>query len=110
MKFSVLIAHFNNSKYFKDCYDSLLLQTSQNWEAIILDDFSNPEELENVENLIKNDNRFQLYKNKKNQSPIQNNPTINLKHTNPPNKNTPLTITSNTPPNPNKTPTTSYNT
>lgn len=66
MKFSVLIAHYNNSVFFKDCFESLTKQTYQNWEAIILDDFSKPEEFENVKDLIKNDSRFQLYKNDEN--------------------------------------------
>jgi glycosyltransferase involved in cell wall biosynthesis len=67
MKFSVLIAHFNNSKYFKDCYDSLLLQTSQNWEAIILDDASDENEKTAVKNLIKDDHRFKYFENPTNQ-------------------------------------------
>ena len=67
MKFSVLIAHFNNSKYFKDCYDSLLLQTSQNWEAIILDDASDENEKTAVKNLIKDDHRFKYFGNPTNQ-------------------------------------------
>lgn len=67
MKFSVLIAHFNNSKYFKDCYDSLLLQTYENWEAIILDDASDENEKVAVQNLIKEDNRFKFFDNTENQ-------------------------------------------
>lgn len=67
MKFSVLIAHFNNSKYFKDCYDSLLLQTYENWEAIILDDASDEDEKVAVQNLIKDDHRFKYFENTENQ-------------------------------------------
>ena len=67
MKFSVLIAHFNNSKYFQDCYDYLLLQTYENWEAIILDDASNENEKTAVQNLIKGDNRFKFFENTENQ-------------------------------------------
>lgn len=67
MKFSVLIAHFNNSKYFKDCYDSLLLQTYENWEAIILDDASDEKEKAAVQNLIKDDHRIKYYENTENQ-------------------------------------------
>lgn len=66
MKFSVLIAHFNNSKYFKDCYDSLLKQTYQNWEAIILDDASDPDEKKAVKEMIAGDSRFIYYENEKN--------------------------------------------
>ena len=37
MKFSVLIAHYNNYGYFKQCYVSLKNQTYQNFEWIIID-------------------------------------------------------------------------
>lgn len=67
MKFSVLIAHFNNSKYFQDCYDSLLLQTYKNWEAIILDDASDKNEKDVIQNLIKDDGRFKYFENTENQ-------------------------------------------
>lgn len=66
MKFSVLIAHFNNSKYFKDCYHSLLKQTYQDWEAIILDDASDPDEKKAVKEMIAGDSRFIYYENEKN--------------------------------------------
>lgn len=66
MKFSVLIAHYNNAKYFNDCYQSLLKQTYQNWEAIILDDGSSEEEKLAVKNIIKNDSRFHWFENEKN--------------------------------------------
>lgn len=66
MKFSVLIAHYNNSVYFKDCYQSLLEQTYTEWEAIILDDFSREEEKNAVKEIIKNDKRFIFHENKAN--------------------------------------------
>ncbi len=67
MKFSVLIAHFNNAQYFKDCYDSLLKQTYENWEAIILDDASDESEKNFVKKIIESDNRFKFFENTKNQ-------------------------------------------
>lgn len=66
MKFSVLIAHYNNARYFKDCYDSLLKQTYPNWEAVILDDASKPEEKQAVQDLIAGDSRFRYFENEKN--------------------------------------------
>jgi glycosyltransferase involved in cell wall biosynthesis len=66
MKFSILIAHYNNAHYFKDCYESLIKQTYTNWEAIILDDASDEVEKEAVKNLIVGDSRFKFYENKKN--------------------------------------------
>ena len=66
MKFSILIAHFNNSVFFKDCYQSIVNQTSANWEAIVLDDGSEEHEKLAVQKLIANDPRFQYYENEKN--------------------------------------------
>ena len=66
MKFSILIAHFNNSVFFKDCYQSIVNQTFANWEAIVLDDGSEEHEKLAVHKLIANDPRFQYYENEKN--------------------------------------------
>lgn len=66
MKFSVLIAHYNNAEYFKDLHRSLLSQTWNNWEAVILDDGSHSEEKEAVEKLIAGDERFRFYENDEN--------------------------------------------
>lgn len=66
MKFSVLIAHYNNASYFSDCFQSLLRQTYHNWEAIILDDASEPDEKQKVLNLIAGNSRFIFYENEKN--------------------------------------------
>lgn len=66
MKFSVLIAHYNNASYFSDCFQSLLRQTYHNWEAVILDDASEPDEKQKVLNLIAADSRFIFYENEKN--------------------------------------------
>lgn len=66
MKFTVLIAHFNNSVYFKDCYNSLINQTYQNWNAIILDDESSESEKKALKSIIEGDERFTCYENEKN--------------------------------------------
>ena len=66
MKFSVLIAHYNNARFFKDCLDSLLKQTYTNWEAVILDDASSPDDRYTVQKMIAGDHRFSFYENKKN--------------------------------------------
>ncbi len=66
MKFSVLIAHYNNAEYFKECYDSLLKQTYQNWEAIILDDDSAEDEKNKVKKIIAGDDRFKYFENSEN--------------------------------------------
>jgi len=66
-KISVLIANYNNGKYFKDCYDSLLSQTYENWEAVVVDDASTDNSLKTILNIVENDKRFKIYKNESNQ-------------------------------------------
>ncbi len=66
MKFSVLIANYNNGKYFKDCYDSIIAQTYNNWEAIIVDDKSTDDSVAIVTSIIKGDERFKFFCNEEN--------------------------------------------
>ncbi|SHL65085.1 Glycosyltransferase involved in cell wall bisynthesis [Chryseobacterium carnipullorum] len=66
MKFSILIANYNNGKFFKTCYDSIIAQTYDNWEAIILDDCSTDNSLEVIKGIVGNDPRFKIYENTKN--------------------------------------------
>ncbi len=63
MKFSILVAHYNNAEYFKDCYKSILAQTYDNWEVVILDDASKNQEKEAVKDLIRDDKRFIFHEN-----------------------------------------------
>lgn len=65
-KISVLIAHYNNGKFFEGCYLSLIQQTYQNWEAVIVDDASTDNSLEIIQSIIKDDTRFRLYINDEN--------------------------------------------
>lgn len=67
MKFSILIAHFNNAIYFKECFDSLVAQSYPNWEAIILDDCSKEEEKSTIKDIIKEDSRFKYFTNSRNE-------------------------------------------
>jgi len=62
-KFSILIAYYNNGKYFKDCYNSLINLKYSNWEAIIVDDGSTDNSIETIKEIIKDDDRFLLYEN-----------------------------------------------
>lgn len=63
MKFSILIANYNNGKYFKECYDSIIAQEYQNWEAVILDDASTDNSVSVIKDIIKDDSRFRFFEN-----------------------------------------------
>jgi glycosyltransferase involved in cell wall biosynthesis len=64
--FSLLIANYNNGKFFKDCYESIIAQTYENWEAIIVDDGSTDDSVSIIKNIIDKDSRFRLLINKEN--------------------------------------------
>ncbi|MCX8533618.1 glycosyltransferase family 2 protein [Chryseobacterium luquanense] len=63
MKFSVLVANYNNGKFFKDCYQSILAQEYKNWEVIIIDDCSTDNSVEIIKSIIGDDKRFKIYEN-----------------------------------------------
>lgn len=65
--FSILIANYNNGHFFKDCYNSLISQSFQEFEVIILDDCSTDDSFEVIEKMIKGNPRFKLFKNNTNQ-------------------------------------------
>lgn len=67
MKFSILIAHYNNARFFEDCYQSIIKQTYTNWEVIIVDDCSEESEKKALKKIISDDPRFFFYENSKNQ-------------------------------------------
>jgi glycosyltransferase involved in cell wall biosynthesis len=60
---SILIANYNNGRFFPDCHASLLKQTEQNWEAIIIDDSSTDDSATVIANLINGDPRFRFFRN-----------------------------------------------
>lgn len=66
MKFSILIANYNNGRFFKTCYDSIIAQSYDHWEAIILDDASTDDSLDIIRNTIRDDSRFKIYENAEN--------------------------------------------
>lgn len=66
MKFSILIANYNNGKYFADCYQSIISQTYQNWEAIVVDDASTDDSWNVMHSIVGNDDRFKFYQNDEN--------------------------------------------
>jgi len=62
--FSILVANFNNGKYLHDLYMSLLEQTYLDWECIIIDDGSNDNSIEIIENW--NNCKIKLFVNNEN--------------------------------------------
>lgn len=64
--FSILIAHYNNYDYFKDCYASILKQTYQDYEIIIVDDCSDKEVYEKLVELTKDDPKTKISRNDEN--------------------------------------------
>lgn len=66
MLFSILIAHYNNWEYFQKCYQSIINQTYQNFEVIIVDDYSVDDSFQNLEILAKSDSRIKLFRNTEN--------------------------------------------
>ena len=67
MKFSVLVANYNNGKFFRDCYQSILAQTYSDWEVIILDDKSTDNSLQIIRGIIGDDSRFRIYEHPQNE-------------------------------------------
>ena len=51
---SVIIPMYNAEKYIGECLDSILAQTFQDFEVIVVDDCSNDKSCEIVESYIEN--------------------------------------------------------
>lgn len=66
MLFSVLVAHYNNFDFFKVCYDSVLKQSYQNFEIILVDDCSTDDSFEKIKIYVAQDNRVKVFRNEEN--------------------------------------------
>jgi glycosyltransferase involved in cell wall biosynthesis len=64
--FSILIANYNNGRFFNDCYNSIIAQSYSNWEVIIVDDCSSDNSVELIKQTVGTDSRFMLYTNEYN--------------------------------------------
>ena len=62
---SILIPFKNTEAFISECVTSIISQTYTNWEAIFVDDHSDDASYTIVEKFSKNDNRIQLYNNKR---------------------------------------------
>ena len=66
MKFiSVIIPYYKNIKFIEKTIDSILNQTYQNFEVIIVYDDENHDDLRVIKQLIYNQNKIKLMINKK---------------------------------------------
>ena len=58
---SIIIPAFNRDGIILDTLDSIVSQTYQNWECIIVDDGSTDQTVNVIEEFSKNDNRFRIF-------------------------------------------------
>lgn len=60
---TIIVPNYNKSLYITECIQSIKQQSFQNFNCIIVDDGSTDNSIEIIQQLIKNDNRFQLFCN-----------------------------------------------
>lgn len=69
---SILMTAYNREKYIVQAVESVLAQTYENWELIILDDCSKDKTFDIAINLSAKDSRIKAYKNKQNLGQFKN--------------------------------------
>ena len=60
---SIIMPCHNGAKYIKEAINSVISQTYQNWELLVVDDNSVDDSSNIIESFVKMDSRIQLYKN-----------------------------------------------
>ncbi|HEY4781506.1 MAG TPA: glycosyltransferase family 2 protein, partial [Chthoniobacterales bacterium] len=65
-RFSVLMANYNNAPFLDEAIQSVLHQTFQDWELVIVDDASRDDSVERIRRYLKDD-RIQLYRKGRNE-------------------------------------------
>lgn len=66
-KVSIVLPTYNGERYIEEAIQSVLAQTYQNWELIIVDDCSTDKTAEIVQRYAQKDSRIQVIHNKENQ-------------------------------------------
>jgi len=75
---SIITATYNHENYIAECIESVLCQTYENWEMIIVDDASTDKTPYIVEQYAKKDDRIKFIRNEKNNGPLFFDVTFNL--------------------------------
>lgn len=65
---SIITPVYNSEEYIEDCIQSVLSQTYQNWELLLIDDCSSDNSINIIEQYL-DDPRIKLFKNKSNLKP-----------------------------------------
>ncbi|PLX70547.1 MAG: glycosyl transferase [Denitrovibrio sp.] len=63
---SIILPMYNDEKFIKEAVSSVLSQTYENWEMIIIDDASTENSLEIIEDFASNDSRIRVFSFDKN--------------------------------------------
>jgi glycosyltransferase involved in cell wall biosynthesis len=59
--FTIIVASYNNGRYLKQLFDSILNQTYTNWELVVVDDFSTDDSVAIISQYSKKDKRIKLF-------------------------------------------------
>lgn len=65
-KVSIIVPVYNVEKYISECLDSLINQTYENLEILIIDDCGNDNSMKICENFLEKDDRIKIIKHEKN--------------------------------------------
>lgn len=65
-KVSIITPNYNSAKYIQATYDSVVSQSFQDWEWLIVDDCSKDGSFEIISNFANRDSRIKVHKNPKN--------------------------------------------
>lgn len=64
---SIVIPNYNRANLIGETLDSIIQQTYENWECIIVDDCSTDDSLQLIEGITKGDPRIKIFLNNNNQ-------------------------------------------
>lgn len=74
---SIISPTYNHEKYIEECIESVLCQSYENWEMIIVDDASTDKTPEMVQKYVNKDSRIKLIRHNENYGPFYLDKTYN---------------------------------